>query len=188
MSEQKSQNSKSPRSKEIPKVGVSEKLEKLADEAETVEQESGSQFMRPEPPKRGRGRPKGSTTKEEPLRAQPSQDEAIKAFYPLSAGVVETLSSFCVRLAEDDRASIKDPHRSMMVQSGAVCGYYFIGEGSEKWVALGTFLLLGTQAFANAYSLRMQNLQMLHEEKKRRDAAQNSPQPNGQTGPSQPVQ
>jgi hypothetical protein len=168
-----------------------EKLNIMADQASKESSVGG--FM--QPGRNRRGRPKGSHNKGHEKVSLPShgpgaessgpggvqngpQGDVIAVYKPLATGVVETLSNVCVQLAEDERAKIDGQARVAMIDSGAVCGYYFLGAGSEKWVALGTFLLIGGQAVWAATRLRAENLA-----KMRAEARQHNSQNNGAASP-----
>lgn len=103
---------------EAPPTGTTaDKLSSFADSAASQERESSGGFMNPgQQAKRGRGRPKGSTKKEEvpPPPIQTHTKEYLKPAF-------EMLSNLSVRLTGEQQAGMKPEELEIITTSGAAC-------------------------------------------------------------------
>jgi hypothetical protein len=151
------------------------------------EAEVGAQFMKPEPPKRGRGRPKKEDgIPHENVKVSQPQIDPIQESMQLTRPLVELYSGALVQIAEDERARLTGETKESMVHvSAVVINQYFGGIGAHA--ALITLAVITASTSLNAWKLRMENLEKLKAEKIRRDQA-NGKIPDGvRPVPNQPV-
>lgn len=155
-----------------------EKLTNLASEAAEVEKTSGG-FMNPGA-KRKRGRPQGSQSKvgagpqlTGSQSISPGQTSSpapgidlVTKWIPWSTMYTEMLSNLCIQVAEDEKAKIIEPQKTLLIQSGAQVGADFLGDVGSKWMNLTAFLGVSALAGFAAYKLRSENLEKLRAEKR----------------------
>lgn len=168
MKNQTNQNSLSPAPRSPNKDAVSGKLEGLKNDAASHELESGSTFMKPEPPKK-RGPYK---KRDEPDSKRPEIErtkvDPIQESMQLTGPLVEMYSNMLVQIAEDERARLNSETKSTMVHTSAVViNQYFGGIGEHA--ALITLAMVTASTSFNAWKLRAENLEKLREEKRQRD-------------------